>query len=146
MTANQINYAKLIEERRHNVVSEGQTGMANIIAERNAETNRMNAITNQYSANVRAGELAEMQRSNRANELLVAQRQAETARHQQESDRIEHERVYTQKYLGEMSNTTQRYLGELNSGTMQRNTDVQTRAGIVNSLTGSLASILRLVK
>lgn len=135
MTANQINYAKLIEEKRHNIVSEGQTGMANIIAQQNAETNRLNAETNRYSANIRQQELYETQRANRANELLVSQRQAETARYQQESNRIAHEQVYTQR-LGISTNAS----------TSQRNTDVQTRASIVNSLTGGLASTLRLVK
>jgi len=132
MTQNQIQYAKLREETRHNVVSEGQAGVANVIAERNAETNRMNALTNQYSANLRAAELTETARANRANELLISERNAETARYQQENNRIAHENVYQQK-LNRESNER---IAAMQAGTSQRNTDVNTRASIVETLIG----------
>jgi hypothetical protein len=144
MTSNQINYAKLMEDQRHNIVSEGQSGMANMIAQMNAETNRMNAETNAYTARTRAAELAETARANRANELLVAQRNAETARYQQESNRIAHENTYVTRTYNENYLALQGRNAELQSGTAQRNTDVQTRASIVNNLGNMLGGVLRL--
>jgi len=137
MTANQINYAKLIEERRHNIVSEGQTGMANIIAERNAESNRLSALTNQYSANIRAGELSERIRSDRANEILVAQRQSDTAWYQQEDARNRHEQNYNQRVSNQLKAkeiANQLEIARINDSTNQRGQDASTSASIISTL------------
>lgn len=147
MTANQINYAKLVEERRHNTVSEGQTGEANYINARNAETNRMNALTNQYSANIRAAELAEEARSNRANELLVAQRQEETKRYQEESNRIEHEKAYNQRVANQIEQQkvdNQLTLGMYQADISDRANQVRESAGIAGNIINGMTSILRL--
>jgi len=146
MTANQINYAKLIEERRHNIVSEGQTGMANIIAERNAEANRLNAMTNQYSANIRAGELAEARRSNRANELLIAQRQADTAWYQQEESRNKHEQNYNQRVANQLRKeeiANNLLIGQANAANTQRGQDASTAASIMGTLVNGFGFIAK---
>lgn len=150
MTQNQINYAKVQEDRRHNVVSEGINAQANVIAQSNAETNRMNAESNRISAeaarqnvlvaagnlSVRQGELAETIRSNTTNELLVNERQAETRR----SDRVNEDLARTGQAISlvtGMANVAANLAGQ---ASQRRNTDVSTRAGMVESLGGGFLS------
>lgn len=55
MTANQINYAKLVEDRRHNRLTEGEAYRHNVESER---TNKYAAGAGYYSAGVNAAHFA----------------------------------------------------------------------------------------
>jgi hypothetical protein len=88
MTSNQINYARLREEQRHNVETERQGRDTIVVNQRNAAANERqaaaaerNAGTNAINAATRQAELQESARYH-ANSLLLGQTQyVETARH-----------------------------------------------------------------
>lgn len=75
MTTNQINYWNLQENKRHNVVTEGETNRHNVATE--TETNRHNLATEA----VDLGKLNESIRHNQRTEQISAATLAETNRH-----------------------------------------------------------------
>nr|AVX53438.1 putative ORF1 [Marmot picobirnavirus] len=75
MTANQINYWTLQENKRHNIVGERENTRHNMVTE--GETQRHNIVTE----NVSISNLYESQRHNMATEELGRSQLAETQRH-----------------------------------------------------------------
>lgn len=91
MTANQINYWRLQEDKRHNVTSENETGRHNQATEKETgrhnlavegETNRHNLQTEQ----VDIGKLNESVRHNYQTEALGRDQLSETIRHNQTTE------------------------------------------------------------
>lgn len=84
MTANQINYAKYMEDVRAHMATEDIQRGANAINLRNALANESNAATNALNASTRVRELEETTRSNMMRELETQRsnmaREAETQR------------------------------------------------------------------
>lgn len=93
MTHNQIEYAKLKEDTRHNLASEGETNRSNVVREQ--ETNRHNLVTeaqgqqtiNETGRHNVATE-TETNRHNIVSEGQEAQKIAETKRHNLASEAI----------------------------------------------------------
>lgn len=81
MTANQIAYQKVLEDKRSHLAGEVETNRSNLANEelkrqQNVETNRSNLV----NENLKSQQNAETARSNRANESLQQQRNDETRR------------------------------------------------------------------
>lgn len=94
MTANQINYAKHREEKRHNVISEAQKERDLAIGEKNAVTSFFNAETSRLGQQ-------ETARANREKEAINWFQSRETARHNQAQEQ------YNTDYLYEVSRHNQ---------------------------------------
>jgi len=133
MTNNQIQYAKHVEDNRHNLVMESLTGEANAIAAQNAAANMLNAQT----AAARASEdarhnlavEAENRRANTLNYVVNENRNTETQRHNLE---VEQETVaQNQRVLEE----TQRHNQTVESIDAARN-ELTERGQNVNAITG----------
>lgn len=89
MTQNQIAFAKLSEEKRHNIVSEGETGRHNLADESirysaNAIQRAMNDLTGQHYQRMDL----ETQRHDKASERISNKQIAENRRHSKESEHI----------------------------------------------------------
>lgn len=141
MTSNQIAYAKLQEERRHNYKEEDLSRDSNEIAAAkvgvdwknantnllNAEANRMNAESNRMNATVRGQELYETVRHNYAVE-------AESARHNVSQENVNLLQAYESQRANQASEAL-RY---------QQNTESQRHNEAAEQLEGAgqRASIL----
>lgn len=68
MTANQINYQKLQEEKRHNAAMEEQGQQSLRIQGQDADTRRFQTDINKYGQFLEASKLAETKRANKAKE------------------------------------------------------------------------------
>jgi hypothetical protein len=92
MTANQINYAKYMEDVRAHMATEDIQRGANAIALRNALANEANAGTNALNASTRVRELEETVRSNMMREIETQRsnmaREAEARRSNQANEAI----------------------------------------------------------
>lgn len=89
MTQNQIAWAKVQEEKRHNVISEGETGRHNLAEEQiryqsNSIQKEMNTINSHHYVRMDR----ENQRHNRAEERISNKQIAESRRHSKESEEI----------------------------------------------------------
>lgn len=107
MTANQINYAKYMEDVRAHMASEDIQRGANAINLRNALANESNAATNALNASTRVGELNEAVRSNMMREIENQRsnmaREAETRRSNMANEAITSSYNQTRLEQGEVS-------------------------------------------
>lgn len=159
MTANQINYARLREDIRHNMRTEDLSQMGNEIAfakaysdQRNAETNAKNAETNLLNASLRRDELLETHRSNVAKESLSAQQLqlsgsqlAETMRANRANEYLTSERnaeTHRSNVIGESQNSFSLWEMQRHNTSTEQNTQTQTRASIVNTLINGVTGLI----
>jgi chemotaxis protein histidine kinase CheA len=163
MTANQINYAKLKEETRHNLASEALSRVGNEIAfakaysdQMNARTNQQNAETNLLNASLRREELleshranvareSETQRANQMSEYLTSMSNYERQRSNMANESL----TYQQNAERARSNYAQETLSRMqvdesvrhNERTEQQSS-VQVRAGIVQTLINTAGNLI----
>lgn len=122
MTNNQIQFARLKEEGRHNVVTEGETGRHNIVTEN--ETQRHNvqqeAIGRSQAGASWAG-VKETSRHNQAQEEIQKSQLAETIRHAGVTENLEGRKVTSQEILQE----AQAYAAKLTAEANSRNAELR---------------------
>jgi hypothetical protein len=159
MTANQINYAKLKEDQRHNMRTEDLSKIGNEIAfakayadQRNAETNAKNAETNLLNASLRRDELLETHRANLEREQynrgslgLGYSQLAESTRTNQANEYL----TSMRNQETERSNRQSEYLGQMQQSEMlrhneatERQTGITTRANIVSTLINTAGNLI----
>lgn len=152
MTANQINYAKLKEETRHNLASEGLARVGNDLAfakayadQRNAETNAKNAEVNLLNASLRRMELYETARANQAREAQSAAQLAETTRANIMAETLRgnenQERIRSNVANEQLSYSAQSEAARHNVES-ERREQVKTRAGIVQTLISAAGNLI----
>jgi hypothetical protein len=152
MTANQINYAKLKEETRHNLASEGLARVGNDLAfakayadQRNAETNAKNAETNLLNASLRRMELYETARANQAREAQSVAQLAETQRSNQVAETLRNSELQ-EKARSNVVNEQLSYSAQSEAARhnveSERREQVKTRAGIVQTLVSTVGNLI----
>lgn len=159
MTANQINYAKLREDVRHNMRTEDLSKVGNEIAfakayadQRNAETNAKNAETNLLNASLRREELLEAHRSNLAREAkdiasinLGYSQLAESQRSNLASEGLNYMRnIETERSNRQSETLNQMQLGETqrHNEMSERQAGITTRANIVSTLINTAGNLI----
>lgn len=163
MTSNQINYARLHEDVRHNLASEALSRVGNEIAfakayadQRNAETNAKNAETNLLNASLRRMELVETNRanvareyetarSNMAAEQLRSMENYERARSNQANEALTYQRnVETTRanQASETLQTMQQSESVRHNERTEQQAQTNTRAGIVQTLINAAGNLI----
>jgi hypothetical protein len=164
MTANQINYAKLKEDTRHNLASEALSKVGNEIAfakayadQMNAQTNRQNAETNLLNASLRRDELLESHRANVAREQetqranMMSEQLTSYANYERQRANMANEALISeQNYERQRSNIMNETLVQQQQTEQERHNQrseqqqsTQVRAGIVQTLINTAGNLIR---